>query len=221
MKRRIAMGLACVMLLTTPALAEIADTSAAATAEVEKVAIPYEGDWTLIEGAPRHNFEIYLPTGWVEYDLTDEEEEVAEVSETEADDETAVEEGLYFSAGSEDGSQVLDVEWITVAEPSDAATLQAEYVLTHEDATVVNIGNVEFVQYTDAEADAIVLALPLETDLYTFTFMPASDEAYAALASDIISTVAVYDAETGDMLGAEPAEEITEDNAAAEAEGDA
>lgn len=223
MKRRIAMGLACVMLLATPAMAETADTAAAATAEVnvEKVAIPYEGDWTLIEGAPRHNFEIYLPTGWVEYDLNGEEKEAVEVSETEADEETVVEEGLYFSVGSEDGSQALDVEWITVAEPADAATLQAEYALTHEDAAVVNIGNVDFVQYTDAETDAIVLALPLENDLYTFTFMPASDEEYAALANEIIATIAVYDAQTGDMLGAEPVEEITEENAAADTEGDA
>lgn len=218
MKRQIATGLACVLLMMTPAVAETTETAAV---ENEKVAIAYEGNWAMIEGAPWHNFEMYLPTGWGEYELV--EDETAETgktdAESEAEAESVAEEGLYYSAGNEDGTQALSVYWETVEEAADAAAMQEELALTHEDAAVVSIGNVEFVQYTDAEGDAIVLVLPLETDLYTFMFVPASDAEFALLADEMIATIVVYDAQTGDMLGMEA--DAADNAESSESEGDA
>ena len=216
MKRQIATGLACALLMMTPAVAE---TTEPAAVESGKVAIAYEGDWTLIEGAPRHSFEMYLPTGWSEYELSEGETAATEAADAETEAENTVEEGLYYAAGNEEGTQAVNVYWETVEETADAAAMQAELVLTHADAAVVNIGNVEFVQYTDAESGAVVLALPLETDLYTFVFLSTSDWEFATPANEMIATIVVYDAQTGDMLGMEA--DVSNSAESSASEGDA
>ena len=210
MRKRFAMLLAAVMLLTTPALAEATSeatedaTAVEAIVETDVVEAPdvsYTGEWVFVMGPVNYGFDVYLPSGWVGEMLNEAEvEEVAAEAETTASEAETVEEGeavvyaenVYYAAQSEDGAWSLTMAYDAQQESRDAAALQQEIVADYEDAAVVTINEFDFVRYSDAESDSIVLLLPEADGVHTITFAPASDTEFAAIADEVIGTISVY-----------------------------
>lgn len=205
MKKRIALLLAALMLLTTPVFAEetntettaetetnvatdAAETEVEITAEtgvVEAVAMSYEGDWMYIAGPQSLSFEIYLPTGWTDAAAADDE--------TDAENADVTEESVYYTVYSDDGVKSITIAYNDLGEEKDADALLQELTETYADAAVVSINGRDFVRYTDSETDCVVLMLPEATGAYTFSFAPASDEELSAIIDEMINSITVYE----------------------------
>lgn len=232
MKKRIALMLAAVMLLAIPAFAEentettettettevntAIETAAETEDAAETPAVSYEGEWAFIAGPQGYGFDIYLPAGWTGEMLTDAEET----------EETAVEineaaESIYYTATSEDGAWTMTAAYDDVGEEKDATALQQELIATFEDAAVVSINGYDYIRYTDAVNDSIVLILPEATGMHTFTFSPVSDADYATIADEMVGTLAVYEAEGEAAVEEEPVElnAVVEEETTEESEG--
>lgn len=199
MKRMIAAGMAC-MLLMTPAFAETAAETEAAEAvsgaeigQDMEASLSYEGKWITVDTGKGTAIDIFLPAAWEEKVLTDDAAEAEEETEAEAEaqrfyyDETA----HYVITGGED-EWGLSVAWAEREGDADAQEVCDELSEEHEDAAVVTLNGVEWVRYTDAEADNVILLLPEEGGMHIVAVGPASDAEFEAQRDEIITTISAY-----------------------------
>ena len=191
MKKFLAMSMVC-MLMAMPVLAE-SDASADKYAgfsdkvsfgSMEKVEpemeASYFGEWVTVKGEDGGCIDLYLPTLWEEFDVKAEDKETVYNFDENA---------IYASAGG-DGIWGMDVIWTATEEAVDAAVLQAQ----HEGSEIVTLNDVDFVRYTDAEKDAVVLLWARPTGVYSIAFGPASDTDITEYVEDMIASVKAYEA---------------------------
>jgi hypothetical protein len=203
MKRTFAALMIIMMLCFACAYAETADTTEAAeataeataeaaetteTTETTETAIPeivfdettaaYEGTWVTFED---DGFMIYLPSDWIEAEITDE----------------MLESGTYYAATSADGVYAMTVNYaetdVTTGEEIAAQLTEAGY----ENVTRVLINGIDVVGYDITDQDVSGMAFAdAEGGMYVFSFTPTSDEAFAAIGQTIISSLSLIEAET-------------------------
>ncbi len=188
MKKMVALMLSGMMALSVPALAETAEATAKpaaleaeATQLTERPEAPYEGEWITISAEAGASMELCLPTGWQAEELTDDD----------------VAAGLLYRAVAEEGEQEFAVSHEQSDEAIGADAIREALAEDYADAAVIRVNGTDCVKYTDSESDAIVLVVPDETGRSVFTFTPASDEAFASLAEQMIDTIAVNPADGG------------------------
>lgn len=185
MKRRIALALACLVLLALPAMAETAAQSSAPK-------VSFSGKWVSIQGPAELGFEVFLPTAWKTDELSGDADGVAESYAPEQ--QITYAGNVYYAISGGHGVWGMTVGWTELDAAKDAAALQAEAVATYEDAAVVTINGVDFVRYTDPELDAIMLLLPEGNGVHEIALLPASDSDFTPWAEEIVTTVTVIEA---------------------------
>jgi len=147
-------------------------TSAVAQeAEVEPMEMLFDGVWVQFTDG----FELYLPSNWVEYELTLEDNA----------------NGIFYAAGSEDGTYSALIGWQPLEAEMTIEEVQAAMVVDYADASVVEVNGVGLVAYIDTENNLLnCIALDAtEPGYYLFAFSPADDENFQNMASLIASSI--------------------------------
>lgn len=120
-------------------------------------------------------FQISLPADWYQIELTEEQNA----------------QGFFYAACSADGANTVHISWMALEAEMTIEDVQATLVGSYADATVIQINDVNFVGFTDAENDVCGFAAldATEPGMYTFWFTPASDAAFVDLATAIVMTI--------------------------------
>lgn len=164
MMKKVIAGLVVLMLvLSVAAFAE--ETQQAYTVEItfDGSYIPFEED----------GFQIYLPNEWNILEITPEWEE----------------QGIYFSAGAEDGSQVVMLSAMS-AEGYEIADLAQELEGSYTGVSIITINDIDFVTYDiDASNASGMIALNENGYAYNFVFAPADNEEFMNLALQIMASI--------------------------------
>lgn len=155
MKKLIALALALVLCLGC--------VSAFAEALEVDVENAFDGVWVQFAD---FGFQIYLPSDWIEWELTEDE----------------LAEGMFYSAVSEEGYGVdLYYGDASAAAGVDHATFAAGVAETYPDAELITINGIDFVEYTDQEIGTCNLyAFGADDDGYIFEFYPYDDADFLA-----------------------------------------
>lgn len=166
MKKMLAMLLAVLTLcFGAAAMAE--------SVEVTDVEGAFDGVWVQFENA---GFQIYVPSEWIDLEISDEEEE----------------SGVFFHAASEDGAYEMSIMYAEL----DGATythedMKAELEASYPGATDVTINDIQAVACYDSANDIYALAaLDSEgTGMFVFYFKPASDDTMTQIADVIVASL--------------------------------
>lgn len=167
MKKLLSVALALMMMLSFAALAEETAETVYDPAAIEAL---MEGEWyTFDDGV-----EIYLPTGFVELELT----------------EDVLATGTYFAVASEDGAYVITLAWSALEEAITIEDALAELEVTYPGAAMVDNGALQMVCFADAASDVIgyMTVDPAEPGVYTMTFSPMSDADFVTVSAVIVSS---------------------------------
>ena len=162
MKKILALFVALMMLFSVTALAE-------APVYVEDL---YEGTWVAFVD---DGFEMYVPSEWLQVELTDD----------------VIASGTYYAVVSPDETCALTVSWSALHTTTDTATLATMFNMMYPGAEAMVIGDYEAVCYVDTENDTLGFAIldATEPGMYLFNFAPASNQDIVALATAIMASI--------------------------------
>jgi len=186
MKKMLILLTILTMLFTTCAFAETTEATDTATPSIvfDESTAAFEGDWLTFDD---DGFMVYMPSDWVDADVTDEMEA----------------SGTFYAAKSADGSFAMTVSYSE--ENGDTATnedLAAQLTASGcENVTLANINGIDVVGYDISAQDVSGMAfMDSEGGMYVFSFTPASNEAFKTIGQTIISSLSPIseDAETAE-----------------------
>ena len=183
MMKRIALLLACLLLMAAPVLAEEVELAEGDNAGMN---VSYEGTWFRIDGPEEWSFEVFLPSAWRVEDLSKLADQAAENADRQ---QINYADNLYYAVTGGNGVWGLTVGRTECEAPADIAALQE----AHADAEIVNIDGVDFLRYTDEELDAVMLLLPKGNAVYEIALLPASDSDFTPWLEEIIPTIKVIE----------------------------
>ncbi len=180
MKRTFAILMAIMMLCLASAYAETAETTDTAAPEIifDETTAPYEGTWLTFDD---DGFMIYLPTDWIDAEITDE----------------MAESGTYYAATSADGAYAMTVSYAeTEATTNDEIAAQLTEA-GYENVAQVNFNGIDVVGYDITEQDVTGMTFADgEGGMYVFSFTPASDEAFATIGQTIVSSLSPIESDS-------------------------
>ena len=204
MKRTFAILMALMMLFSVSAYAESTEATDAATAPeasalpqitFDETAAPYQGSWVTFNDA---GFEVYLPSDWVQKEVTDEMQAA----------------GTLYAGTSADGAYAMTLSYAESGNVTTNDDLAAQLAAAgYQNVTALNINGIDVVGYDiDAQDVSGMAFLDSNGGMYVFSFTPASNETFKTIGQTIISSLSpVAEATDGTEETAE-----TDDTAAAE-----
>lgn len=159
------------LLVSFSMFSAVAETALGTATDVEPIEMLFDGVWVKFEDG----FEFYLPSNWVEYELTQED----------------YAGGIFYAAGSEDGTYSALIGWSALEAEMTIEELQAALAGVYPDADVVEVNGVALLAFTDTETNLITcIAMDgTEPGYYMFAFSPADDENFQNLAALIASSI--------------------------------
>ena len=171
MKRTIAVLMTILMLCCVNAYAETADTAIQEIAFDETTAA-YEGAWVNFED---DGFMLYLPTDWVDVEITDE----------------MLASGTYYAATSADGAYAMAVAYTADTGVTTNEEIAAQLTASgYENVTQLTINGIGVVGFDITAQDVSGMSFADgEGGMYVFSFTPASDETFAPIGQTIISSL--------------------------------
>ena len=175
MKKLLALIL-CLMLAFS-AVGVFAEEAVTEETAAEPIEMLFDGVWVRFEDG----FEFYLPSNWVEYEVTEEYNA----------------KGLFYAAGSEDMSYACVLGWSPMEYDMTISELQTVMATKYPDAEAVEVNGVGLVTYVDPENNMLTcLALDAtEPGFYMFAFSPADDAEFRYMASLIASSIRCFTVE--------------------------
>lgn len=173
MKRTVAALMTILMLCCVSAYAE---TAAVAIPEItfDETTAAYAGQWLNFED---DGFMVYMPTDWVDVEITDE----------------MLAAGTYYAATSADGTLVMTVTYTADAQILTIEELEAQLTTGGcENVMQVTINGISVVGYDLTAQDVSGMAFVDGVGgMYVFSFTPVSNEAYAPIAQTMISSLSL------------------------------
>ena len=160
-----------VLMMACSMFSAVAENALAGASEVDPIEMLFDGVWVKFEDG----FEFYLPSNWVEYELTQEDHA----------------NGIFYAAGSEDGTYSALIGWSALEAEMTIEELQVALEDVYPDADVVEVNDVALLAFIDAETNLITcIAMDgTEPGYYMFAFSPADDENFQNLAALIASSI--------------------------------
>ena len=160
MKKLLALVMALIMLLSSAAVAE----------EIVYEQF-FDGTWVQFEDG----FEIYLPSEWLELEVTDE----------------MLEGGIFYAVMSPDGAYTCQMIWSALDAEYTYEEALAEVDAIYPGAELLEVNGIGLICFADAENDILGFAAldGAEPGLYMFFFTPMADENLQLLASVIASSL--------------------------------
>lgn len=176
MKRTLATLLVITILCFASAYAETTETTIPEIVFDETTAA-YEGTWLTFDD---DGFMVYLPSDWIDADVTDE----------------MAASGTYYAATSADGAYAMTVSYAeTEATTNDEIAAQLTEA-GYENVTQLNLNGIDVVGYDITEQDVSGMTFADGAGgMYIFSFMPSSDEAFAAIGQTIVSSLSPIEPE--------------------------
>ena len=131
----------------------------------------FDGVWVQFEDG----FEFYIPANWVQFECTEE----------------MLAGGIFFMAGTEDGSYLCTVSWRALEQEATIEQALEGLSTVYPDAAIYEVNGVNIITYVDAESNLLncVALDAAEPGLYIFNFYPAEDEEFQLLASAITASI--------------------------------
>lgn len=158
------------LLMACSMVSAVAETALQQT-EVTPIESLFDGVWVQFEDG----FELYLPSNWVQYELTEDD----------------YANGIFYAAGSEDGAYSALIGWSALEAELTIEELQVALAETYPNSNLVNINGVGMLAFTDTTNNLLTcIALDAtEPGFYMFAFSPANDDAFTSMASLIASSI--------------------------------
>ncbi len=149
-----------------------------AYAEGEEAQMPFEGEWVEFE-----TYQIYLPTGLKEVEITDE----------------MADQGIYYVLADDDDTHAIHFAYTQLEQEISVEDLVAQFQETYGEDNVATIEKEDhtIVYYVDQENDGVCFMVldPVDPGLYMFVFVPASDGDFMVTAGAVMATLAFTEAE--------------------------
>lgn len=177
MKRTFAALMVITMLCFASAYAETAETTETAIPQIvfDETTAAFEGTWVTFED---DGFMLYLPSDWIEVEITDE----------------MAESGTYYAVTSADGAYAMTVSY---AETEATTTDEIAAQLTeagYENVSQANLNGIDVVGYDITEQDVTGMTFADGVGgMYVFSFTPSSDEAFAVIGQTIVSSLSLIE----------------------------
>ena len=160
MKKLLALVLALLMFLSSAAMAE----------EIVYEQF-FDGTWVQFEDG----FELYLPSEWLELEVTDD----------------MLEGGIFYAVMSPDGKYTCQVGWSPLDADYTYEEALAQVEAVYPGAKLMEVNGIGLICFGDGANDILGFAAldGAEPGLYMFFFTPMSDENLQIMASVIASSL--------------------------------
>ena len=134
----------------------------------------FEGKWVQFEGG----FELYMPSDWVAFEVTEAEQA----------------QGIIYTAGSEDETRLMQLGWFALPQAVTIDQMQAALAQSFVIVEKVNVNGIDLLCAGDADFDSLMFVALSEGDpgYYMFVFTPMSDptlQGYAAAIAGSLRTI--------------------------------
>ena len=135
----------------------------------------FEGVWARFEGG----FELYLPSEWVEFEVTEAERA----------------QGILYAAGSEDETRLMQLGWFALPQEATIDQMQTALAQSFPIVEKVNVNGIEMLCTGDADYDSLMFVALSEGEpgYYMFVFTPMSDPTLQGYAAAIAGSLRVIE----------------------------
>ena len=134
----------------------------------------FEGKWVQFEGG----FELYIPSDWVAFEVTEAEQA----------------QGIIYTAGSEDETRLMQLGWFALPQTVTIDQMQAALMQSFVLVEKVSVNGIELLCAGDGDIDSLMFIALSEGEpgYYMFVFTPMSDptlQGYAAAIAGSLHTI--------------------------------